>query len=471
MNNLDTFIRDHGPTIDQKTQAFNQSTTNLLGVSKPKSQILVLDGVRAVACLSVLLYHMSFLAGTMGIWGPVYDVHDILGILAYFAASLAYFGESGVVLFFLLSGFLLFLPYSKALLFESPWPSLRRFYLRRIFRILPGYFVTLFLIALLFHPEFLHSSHWHDLLLLLTFSMDKNLSEQLNGPFWTLAVEFQFYLLLPIIAWLFSLIVRRGTLYRRMLKLTLCLLAMVAWGLLTRYWGIYIVNTPKLDFLIPHAVSMTLKPYLFADTGKYTEVFALGMLLCIIYSYTQNSSSAEFWNSKMRRLSPLTLTVGLALLFFLSLWHFYFFDTNPFHYAKHPKSYIVSSFIDLGIPAIVSRYWAQWQVLGHALGYGLCLLALLYGSARLRCPIESSVLRWTASISFSLYMWHLPFLRLFAFSILSNIQRQGWDPLIQYGAFWCWILLVILPVSAMLYRWIEQPGIRLGERLIRKLER
>src|SRR5712692_1677270 len=103
MNNLDKFIRDHGPTIDQKTQAFNQSMTNSSEVSKPKSQILVLDGVRAVACLSVILYHMSFIAGTMGIWGPVYDIHDMLGIFAYFAASLAYFGESGVVLFFLLS--------------------------------------------------------------------------------------------------------------------------------------------------------------------------------------------------------------------------------------------------------------------------------------------------------------------------------------------------------------------------------
>jgi peptidoglycan/LPS O-acetylase OafA/YrhL len=29
---------------------------------------------------------------------------------------------------------------------------------------------------------------------------------------------------------------------------------------------------------------------------------------------------------------------------------------------------------------------------------------------------------------------------------------------------------VIFPISAMLYRWVEQPGIRLGERLIRKLE-
>src|SRR5436309_1963148 len=82
-------------------------------------------------------------------------------------------------------------------------------------------------------------------------------------------------------------------------------------------------------FLVPHAVSIALKPYLYADTGKYTEVFAVGMFLCMIYTYTHNSSSVEYWNSKIRRLSPLILTVGLVLLFFLSLWHFYFIDTNP----------------------------------------------------------------------------------------------------------------------------------------------
>ncbi|HEY4033411.1 MAG TPA: acyltransferase [Ktedonobacteraceae bacterium] len=470
MNNLGISLKDQNSTIDQKTQAPNQLATSSLETSKPKSQILVLDGVRAVACLSVLLYHMSFIAGTKGIWGPVYNTHDVSGIIAFFAASFAYFGEEGVILFFILSGFLLFLPYAKALLFESPWPSWRRFYLRRFFRILPGYFVALFLIALLFHPEFLQSSHWHDLWLFLSFSMNKNLSEQLNGPFWTLAVEFQFYLLLPIIAWLCSLIVRRGTLHWRVLKLTLCLLAMVAWGLLTRYWGIYIANTPQLDFLIPHTASIALIPFIYSDTGKFSEVFAVGMLLCMIYTYTQYAPSGERWRTRMYRLSPLILTVGLALLLFLSLWHFYFIDMNPLHYAKHPKSYIVSSFLDPGIPAIVSRYWPEWQPLGCAIGYGLCLWALLYGSVRLKRPIEWSVLRWVALISFSLYMWHLPFLYVFRDIILPNIRQQGWNPLVQYGAFWCWILLIIIPVSAMLYRWIEQPGIRLGERFIRRLE-
>src|SRR5262249_31321221 len=111
----------------------------------------------------------------------------------------------------------------------------------------------------------------------------------------------------------------------------------------------------------------------------------------------------------------------------------------------------------------------EWQALAYAISYGFCMLALLYGSPRLKRAFESFPLRWVASISFSLYIWHSSFMSLFAGGSLVSMQRLGWSPLAQYGAFWCWTLLVAIPISAMLYRWVEQPGMRLGERLIRKL--
>ena len=470
MNSTDTFLRNQHMT-SQNTPAFSPSATNSLEENQPKKYILVLDGVRAIACLAVLAFHMNLVSTGFHLWQPLLSIHTVIGTLTYFATSIAWFGESGVILFFLLSGFLLFLPFAKALLFDSPWPSLRRFYIRRIFRILPGYYAALFLIALFIHPQFLSPVNWHYLWIFLTFQMNFALSQYINGPFWTLAIEFQFYLLLPILAWLFSLLVRRGTTRWRLLKLTFCLFLMIAWGLFTRYWSVYISNTSTSDFLIPHRVSIALIPYIYSDTGRYSEVFAVGMLACMVYTYTQYAPSRPSWHTWMHRLSPLMLTMGLALFSFLCFWHFYFIDITPRYFATFPRSYVVFPLLDPHILRIVIHHWGELQALGYALSYGFCLLTLLYGSTKLKRLFECSLLRWIASISFSLYMWHLPFLGIFGNVVGHNLQRQGWSPLAEYGVLWCWTLVVIIPVSAMLYRWIEQPGIRVGEWLISKLER
>lgn len=476
MNSADLSLKDQEIIANPNNPRFSQMSNNELEERERKNRLPVLDGVRAIACLGVLSYHLHLMTHGAGIWGNLYDIHTMTDMLAYFGATLGYAGDSGVILFFLLSGFLLFLPYTKALLFDSPWPSFYCYYCRRIFRILPGYYVALFLLILIFNRRFLYPSHLSDLLNFLTFNMNHNLADQVNGPFWTLAIEFQFYLLLPIVAWLCSLIVRRGSLQQRLLKLTLCLLGIVTWGLLTRYWGLFVANTSTLDFLIPHPVSVALIPYLYSDTGKYYEVFGVGMLVSMIYTYLRDAPDAEAWRTRMHRLSLLLFTVGLVFLFLLSICYFYFnnINLNVYNYTKDYSNYIeniqVFSFLDSHIPIIVYSYWPLWQALAYAIGYSFCLIALLCGSPRLKRPFEWSVLSWVASISFSFYMWHQPLLGIGIRVIRANIQYQGvWGPIMQYAALWFWIFTFIVPISAALYYWVEKPGMSLGERFMPSL--
>src|ERR1700733_908920 len=112
---------------------------------KNKNTIIVLDGVRAFACLSVISYHINHLTQGNHIW----DEHDVGPIIS----SIALAGSYGITLFFILSGFLLFMPYAKSLLFDAPWPSLQRYYVRRIFRIWPGYYISLGLLVLFLHRD------------------------------------------------------------------------------------------------------------------------------------------------------------------------------------------------------------------------------------------------------------------------------------------------------------------------------
>src|SRR5690242_17598417 len=133
----------------------------LLGDGKQdsKNSIAVLDGVRAIAILMVIIFHVNRITGD-NLWSQQSNP---------LASSVSTSGGTGVTLFFVLSGFLLFMPYAKALLFKTSWPLARVFYLRRVLRIIPAYYVSLFLIIVFFHPEYFHQDHLQDLILFLTF--------------------------------------------------------------------------------------------------------------------------------------------------------------------------------------------------------------------------------------------------------------------------------------------------------------
>jgi peptidoglycan/LPS O-acetylase OafA/YrhL len=66
-------------------------------------------------------------------------------------------------------------------------------------------------------------------------------------------------------------------------------------------------------------------------------------------------------------------------------------------------------------------------------------------------------------------MWHLPL--LFVFINVIGQQPQGTRHSLQLIALLGWVFFVIFPISLMLYRWIEMPGMRLGEMLIQKIDK
>ncbi|HLJ33515.1 MAG TPA: acyltransferase [Ktedonobacteraceae bacterium] len=421
----------------------------LLGDTKDahrQSSIAVLDGVRAIACLIVVAYHISLISRDTNVWVPNDPSHLIL-------SSIALAGGSGVTLFFVLSGFLLFMPYAKSLLFDSTWPAARLFYMRRVLRIIPAYYASLFLMILLFHQEYLQRAHWHDLFLFLTFFMDSSSAtfEKLNGPFWTLAVEWQFYLLLPLMMLVVGLIVRHGTLKWRMWKLTLCLLGIICWGLCSRYLGMYYTANTTQTFIVPRPVMNDALFFLYGQSGKYLEDFAVGMFICMCYIYSQRVGPDHPFSVGMRRVSFWLWRAGIVLLFFMAMWHLDWFYVNHW------------TFLD----AISRTYgWFNYfNWLGEiclALGFGLCVIAILYGSAHLQHPFTWRPLRWIGLISFSMYMWHLPLL-IIAMNLVTY-HFAAWGGYRIYGFYWLWVLLVVIPVSFLMYIWVEKPWMKFGDK-------
>ncbi len=139
-----------------------------------------LDGWRAVSICLVLIAHCTYAKNCP---------KKLNQILIYVD-----FGGSGVMFFFVISGFLI----TWLLLREqqvSEQINLSRFYLRRALRILPVYFAYLLVLASLTDYR-QDRSFW---LANLTFTTNFHIPPFATAHLWSLAVEEQFYLLWPCI--------------------------------------------------------------------------------------------------------------------------------------------------------------------------------------------------------------------------------------------------------------------------------
>ncbi|MFL5627918.1 MAG: acyltransferase family protein [Ktedonobacteraceae bacterium] len=407
----------------------------------------MLDGVRAFACLIVIWYHINLTPVDMHIWNSQLTTYPLLN-------SFLYFGKYGVTLFFVLSGFLLFMPFAKALLFEKTWPSTRRFYLRRAFRILPAYYLSLILIVLLFQRQYLQPQHWKELGLFFTFLMDTSHAtfKQLNAPFWTLAIEWQYYMLLPLLVLAMRLIVWRVKQDYRLPTAVACILALIGWGLFSRYVGTYYMDQhPSETFLVPRSVLNVILFCTYGVSGKYLEDFGVGMLLSLCFVYTQHPSISPKVRTALRKLSPWLWGSGLLCLLATILWNYNERYVNTWPLFNHP---------------LLFEHYYRLCELCFSLSFGLCILALLFGSARLKYPFEWSPLRWIGIISYSLYMWHLPL--LFVFIRWGQPLLRGWPPLLAYCAYWLWVLVVIIPFCCLFFLCVEKPWMKFGERFDRQ---
>ena len=96
------------------------------------NKLIGFDGVRAIACLMVIMHHIAQRLN------PMYTP-DWLAPILNFAVE----GNIGVSVFFVLSGALLSYPFWKAFLNDTQMPKAKIYFLRRFARIAPGFYISL----------------------------------------------------------------------------------------------------------------------------------------------------------------------------------------------------------------------------------------------------------------------------------------------------------------------------------------
>ncbi len=178
----------------------------------PAPRLHFIDGLRGMAMLMVLACHCWLFGGQWTVTVPP-GVHGV-----NLAPLLAY-GSTGVNLFLVLSGFCLYWPFVKGGTRREP--TLWEFAKRRCRRILPPYYVTLllfgaplFLQAIRHHsrPEIDFAWNWLWLHAVMAHNLNLTYVIRVDGALWTLALEFQLYVLFPLFVEAFRRFNVRGVL-------------------------------------------------------------------------------------------------------------------------------------------------------------------------------------------------------------------------------------------------------------------
>ncbi|NKB33780.1 MAG: acyltransferase family protein [Pseudomonadales bacterium] len=369
--------------------------------SSNKQIIPVLDMFRLIAALFVVLVHYEIIFGRFVIYGSL--------------------GTTALSWFFVLSGFIIAYNYPSL----DTAADYKKFYVHRFIRIYPVYFLAVLVSALFVAigfntlgdqfftevrrpfeisydlPEQKDNAFWTLATLRhLTFTQSISSIETLklvfNGPLWSLVLEIYFYLTFPI----FLYLLRPINTMRR-------IIAAFIVG--------YILQFALIQYFLPDVERfdvMNLNVTVYTNPAIRGLEFVFGMLL-----YKAFVLLPEITTKEKPNLIPLLLTI-VAYLAINVIGENYV----PYEYSMF---FLAVPVVTLLVFTMARSHWYP-----QGAPYRFCL--------------------WAGGISYVLYCFHWPFMEMIQF----------WDLIpqtIPFPLHLPLLVLVLLAVSHVIYKWVETP--------------
>ena len=180
------------------------SRINFSRITSSGNFIPEVDGLRFVAILSVVLFHLyGFIEyKDNSFYNSSYNFNFVLNLIKN--------GNFGVELFFVLSGFILGLPFARYYLLNGRIISIKSYFLRRLSRLEPPYIIVMFslLIGSIFISKNLSITDGTQSFLASIGYMHNFIYAEpslINTVAWSLEIEIQFYILAPLLSLFFSI--------------------------------------------------------------------------------------------------------------------------------------------------------------------------------------------------------------------------------------------------------------------------
>lgn len=360
-----------------------------------------IESVRAIAALGVLFGHtFAFAVAFEGLTVGSYKDRLLLG------------GGMGVYLFFTLSGYLLFLPFAKRA-FHGGRLALGRYARNRILRIVPLFYAVTAVLLIVRPHDADRGDWWRWALFIQNYSIET--TTKLNSPAWSLGVEMQFYVALPVLGYLLARLCRG--------RAAVGALAITALGAAS--W--ILRDARVLGAVDAEPQSPLVGAYSLPSTFY---MFAAGMLLALL--------KLEL-DRRPRRLpgilgsSTTWLAAAAASYFLLCI-----------DYARQEPGVALAAVVLIGA----------------------CVLPLRHGRAmRL---LEWRPLALVGVASYSLYLLHVPLLETLTGTYSVVLEDEGRTLITGERMDFKLLLAMATPVclvaAALSYRFVEAPFLRLRER-------
>lgn len=392
-----------GPARPKGSGPRSEGVADIVAPPPRHRRFPLLDAMRAIAALSVLVFHAS----AYGAPAERFVLH--LNV--------------GVTVFFLLSGFLLYRPFAAHRAGGPDAPASRDYLRRRALRIFPAYWL---LLAAILIPPGLLTIRGGDLLgqfaLLQTMpfagpeSCGQSLSSCSVAHTWSLAVELTFYLTLPLYV-LMADRLARGRPASSWVRAELLILAVLATA----------STVARFVLLEPDQTSL-----LGGSVLGYGLWFGLGMALAILSVATEAATGRRRAIQAIRRHGGGIWLAAAGVYFLLAL-------------ALPPTPFLT------GADAVLSQ-----------VGFGLIALLLMLPAVFaddcdtvVSRVLSTPALAWLGIVSYGIFLWHLP--------VLYELSRHGVTGFVPVLSL---ALVVTVALAAVSYYAVERPALRLKNRRI-----
>lgn len=355
--------------------------------------------LRGFAALSVLVFHCVH----VGPW-PAFPEN---GPLAWFRI-----GGFGVAIFFALSGFVI----TQAALREheaQPGRARSVFMLKRIARIAPLYLLTSIASLVLVEPgPVLGADAWFQILTHLTFthSLFPSTINAINGPTWSIGVEFQLYLLVAIaMPWLPRL--------RPALLAAICIVVPVLFRTAAYVYQRDVLALPFTD--LAYWVASVQVP------GSI-DSFGVGAAMALARARaTRQGEWSNWWLPLLAMATVLAAFTSLLLRF-----------APPYLWSNLAWSVLLLS-------------------MAAAMAIAMLAIAIRLPNAGVRSVHRPFV--YLGTISYGIYLWHLP--------VILLLKRHG---SLEHGALALAAACIALVLSALSWHGLERPAIEWARRRLRR---